>query len=252
MSQTKPENIELFEDAGPDLQPGLQPTAPSVPIRTSRLTVCRRCLAENAPGEQSCRKCGAFLPGNATRLVHGGRRRRVLELPDEVREAIELKRRLIADDLGGEASLSQLQRDLLERYLSLDALAAFQAAELSRGGMLTAHGRTRALFSAFLATCDKQVKLASLLGFERREKRAPTMAEYLEQLEAREATGRREEEARVDAYLEQLDAHESARSSPGGARAPHGEDAAAPPDRELLTSQDATDEAPGAPDEGQT
>jgi hypothetical protein len=83
--------------------------------------------------------------------------------------------------------LSQLQRDVLERYTNLDALASFQAGELARGGMLTASGKTRALFSAFLATVDKQVKLAQLLGLERREKAVPSMAEYLALLEAREA-----------------------------------------------------------------
>lgn len=121
-------------------------------------------------------------------LVHGLRSHQGLALPEELREALEARRRAIVSDLGGEDGLTQTRRDLLARYLDLVALADWQAAELARGGLMTAKGRARALFSAFLSTTDRQVKLAQLLGLERRERHIESLSDYLDALGSPDAS----------------------------------------------------------------
>lgn len=173
----------------PDVQRGVQRDTANVGIVPAGLVVCRKCGQVNTRGEDRCLRCKSYVKGSAVQLVHGLRRRPGLELPEEVREAIAEKRQAIAADLGGEAALSQLQRDVLDRYLDLDGLASFQAAELARHGMTTSKGRARALFSAFLQTTDRQVRLAQLLGLERRERAVPSLSDYLDELNVREEQG---------------------------------------------------------------
>ena len=202
-----------------DLQPGLQRLTASADGATVGLVVCRRCGQQSNRGEFRCWHCQSYIKGCAPQLVHGLRRRASLDLPAEVREALDEKRAAIASDLGGEDTLSQLQRDVLDRYLDLDGLAAFQAAELSRNGMVTAKGHARALFSAFLQTTDRQVKLAQLLGLERRERQVDSIADYLDRL-----------------------SHEAGQARPVDA----GEAIVEPPDREVLhPAEPATTAADG-------
>ena len=47
------------------------------------------------------------------------------------------------------------------------------------GGPITTKGKARALFSAYLSALDREVKLATTLGLERRSKPTPSLAQTL-------------------------------------------------------------------------
>ena len=117
---------------------------------------------------------GRFAPGNAAALVHGGRSQQVRDgqRPEQGarRRHRADKRAALLSDLGGEASLSQLQRDLIDRYLELDTLAAWLGGHLMADSPLTAKGRTRAALSAYVTVVDRVHRLATALGVTRRPK----------------------------------------------------------------------------------
>ena len=47
------------------------------------------------------------------------------------------------------------------------------------GGPVTTKGKSRSLFTGYLAVLDREVRLATTLGLERRARRVPTTSEYL-------------------------------------------------------------------------
>lgn len=88
------------------------------------------------------------------------------------------KREAIVSDLGGESALSQLQLDLVERYLELDTVASWLGGNLMADGPLTAKGRSRAALSAYLTVVDRLHRVSAALGLTRR-KRPVTLDKYL-------------------------------------------------------------------------
>jgi hypothetical protein len=125
---------------------------------------------------------GRFLPGNRAALGHGGRSSEVVRaaLPEQptVQSTLAEKRKAILADLGGEAQCSQLQLDLIDRYLELDTVAAWLGGHLVAEGPLTAKGRTRAALAAYVSAVDRVHRVATSLGLARREKRV-SLDEYL-------------------------------------------------------------------------
>lgn len=95
-----------------------------------------------------------------------------------VRGVVAKKRAAILTDLGGEAQCSQLQLDLVDRYLELDTVAAWLGGHLVAGGPLTAKGRTRAALSAYVSAVDRAQRVATALGLARRQKRV-ALDQYL-------------------------------------------------------------------------
>ena len=95
-----------------------------------------------------------------------------------VRQGLADKRAAILSDLGGEAALSRLQLDLVDRYVELDTVASRLGGNLVAEGPLTAKGRTRAALSAYLAAVDRVHRLATALGLARRQKTV-SLTQYL-------------------------------------------------------------------------
>ena len=131
--------------------------------------------AASAPTLSSGRgQDGRFRPRNRAALQHGGRSIQVASspLPGQavVRNTLAEKRAAILVDLGGEAACSQLQLDLVDRYLELDTVAAWLGGHLVAEGPLTAKGRSRAALSAYVTTVDRVQRIASTLGLARRQK----------------------------------------------------------------------------------
>ena len=81
-------------------------------------------------------------------------------------------------DLGGEDTLSQLQIDLVDRYLELDVIATWLGGNLLAEGPLTAKGRSRAALSAYLTVLDRVQRVSSALALARRP-RAVSLNQYL-------------------------------------------------------------------------
>ena len=77
------------------------------------------------------------------------------------------------------SALSQLQRDLVDRYLELDTVATWLGGNLIAEGPLTAKGRTRAALSAYVKVVDRVHRLSTALGLERHQRRVPSLSEVL-------------------------------------------------------------------------
>ena len=116
---------------------------------------------------------GTFTRGNTASVTHGGRSRQVqrAQLPAQAERRHQLaeKRAAIVDDLGGEAVLSRLQLDLVNRYLELDTVASWLGGNLVAEGPLTAKGRSRAALSAYLTVVDRLQRVSTALGLARRQ-----------------------------------------------------------------------------------
>ena len=125
---------------------------------------------------------GTFTRSNTAALKHGGRSTQVraAQLPEQAgrRPVLAKKREAIVSDLGGESALSQLQLDLVERYLELDTVASWLGGNLMADGPLTAKGRSRAALSAYLTVVDRLHRVSAALGLTRR-KRPVTLDKYL-------------------------------------------------------------------------
>ena len=126
---------------------------------------------------------GTFASRTTTALTHGGRSRQVraAQRPGqtEAPERLAERRAAIMADLGGEQQLSQLQRDLIERYIELDMVASWLGSHLVAEGPLTAKGRTRAALSAYVTVVDRIHRVGGALGVARRPKMVPDLTAYL-------------------------------------------------------------------------
>ena len=125
---------------------------------------------------------GTFAVANTFSLTHGGRSAqiRAAQLPEQagLRAELAAKRASLLTDLGGEDTLSQLQIDLVARYLELDVVATWLGGNLLAEGPLTAKGRSRAALSAYLTVLDRVQRVSSALGLARRP-RAVSLNQYL-------------------------------------------------------------------------
>ena len=77
---------------------------------------------------------------------------------------------------------------MASRYVELAALGDWFVARLIAKGPLTTADRTRQMLGSYLQVLDRQHRLASLLGLERRSQRAPSAHELLSQPHAQEET----------------------------------------------------------------
>jgi hypothetical protein len=112
---------------------------------------------------------GRFVAGNRAAVTHGLRATKYLEqLKAEASDVLRERRETLQRDLGGELGL--VKADSADAYLVTVLLTESLAQNLLAHGVLTPKGKTRAAMSAFLQVLDRQVKLATLLGLERRTK----------------------------------------------------------------------------------
>ena len=125
---------------------------------------------------------GTFAPGNIAALTHGGRSAQVraAQLPEQagLRSELAEKRTRLLTDLGGEDKLSELQIDLVDRYLELDVVAQWLGGNLLSQGPLTAKGKSRAALSSYLTVVDRVHRISTALGLARRQK-AVSLDQYL-------------------------------------------------------------------------
>jgi hypothetical protein len=72
-------------------------------------------------------------------------------------------------ELRGElGDVGVVKGSLADAFVELAAVRDYLGGRLAAEGPLTAKGRTRALLSAYLLVVDRQVRLAQVLGVERR------------------------------------------------------------------------------------
>src|SRR5262245_36850503 len=111
---------------------------------------------------------GTFAPGNVEALKHGLFSRRFqagdLAEPEHVRTALADKRDAITSDLGGADAVSELQGDMVGRYVALQLVEAGLIENIIRLGVLTPKGRQRAALGALLQVGDRLTRIAGVLG----------------------------------------------------------------------------------------
>jgi len=102
-------------------------------------------------------------------------------------EVQPLKRELaerVSTALGIDAGTPETFLGLIDAYAEARLFRQTMFHRLAEvGGAVTAKGRTRALYTAYLSALDRETKLAITLGLERRQKAAQTLADVLEQHE---------------------------------------------------------------------
>ena len=125
---------------------------------------------------------GKFAPGNVAALKSGAHseqvRSEVLQ-SEQAQAALADRRAVVEADLGGSGELSSVKRDMVRRYCELDALANWFVERLLAKGPLTTADRTRQMLGSYLQVLDRQYRLATLVGLERRAKKAPTVRELM-------------------------------------------------------------------------
>lgn len=91
----------------------------------------------------------------------------------------DLMSKVRADLVADEGAAETLQ-GLVESYVEVRLLRSSLFIRLSEtAGPVTGKGRVRSLFTAYLATVDKETRLATTLGLERRARRIPTLEEVM-------------------------------------------------------------------------
>jgi hypothetical protein len=133
---------------------------------------------------------GRFTRGNTAALVHGARSKQASALQAPLREAIISQ---VITDLGGDTSvLPTTILRLVDRFAETSLLCdAYMLFLQEQGGPIGTRGRQRAAVSGYLACLDRQMKLAQLIGLERRTKDISTMSiqQYLEHERQRQQPG---------------------------------------------------------------
>jgi len=83
-------------------------------------------------------------------------------------------------DLVADEGAAETLRGLVESYVEVRLLRSSLFIRLSEtAGPITSKGRVRSLFTAYLATVDKETRLATTLGLERRSKTLPSLEEVM-------------------------------------------------------------------------
>lgn len=154
-----PSNGPVF----PDSDPGTCPRSAPVPEPFSQSL---------APRQQRDPVTKRFLPGHTVTLKTGEYSPRVVRalLPGQEAQLAKLDGRraqLIADQ-GGEAECSQIRLDLVDSYNATVTFLEWSRQNILERGPFTSKGRTRAAVSLYLSMLDRQVKLAAMLGLDRR------------------------------------------------------------------------------------
>jgi hypothetical protein len=74
---------------------------------------------------------------------------------------------------------SAIQSDLITDYARVDTLIESVAHNIEIGGIFTAKGHARAATTLLLQLMEKRLRLAQILGLERRARPVPNLREYL-------------------------------------------------------------------------
>jgi hypothetical protein len=113
---------------------------------------------------------GRFTSGNREALIHGGRSRQASALQAPLRE--EIRGRVLSDLGIAETEATATLLALIDRFAETSLLCdAYFTWLQDQGGPIGTRGRQRAAVAGYLAVLDRQTKLATLIGLERRQKR---------------------------------------------------------------------------------
>lgn len=133
----------------------------------------RQLFQQRAASGAACAHCGqvhargrfvAGCPG--PRLVTGEHSQLVRSgavTGDE--QVLAATRQALREELG---EVGIIKGSLADAFIELGAVRDYLGGRLGAEGPLTAKGRTRALLTAYLGVVDRQVRVAQLLGLERR------------------------------------------------------------------------------------
>lgn len=128
------------------------------------------------PRQDQDPRTGQFVEGNKAAVKHGLTPRGGLtKLDGELAE----RRAAVVADLGGEDALSTIAESTIHRYVVADALLSWMEGNLLAEGVITPKGKRRAMHNAYLAQLDRVVKLANMLGLDRKARSAPTLHEVM-------------------------------------------------------------------------
>jgi hypothetical protein len=121
---------------------------------------------------------GKFVPGNLAAA-------RTLERAETFWEAVEPAKvemvERIRQDLALDGAAAATLESVVDGFAEASLLRRSLFVRLAQaGGAVTARGRTRAAFGAYLAALDRERRLALDLGLERRGRDAESLVEYLE------------------------------------------------------------------------
>ena len=127
----------------------------------------------------SVRDGGRFTPGNVDAGKDLARSVAFWNAVQSARDAIVA--RVTADHA---QSAPETQQRLFGAYAGASLFReSMEIRLIESGGPITNKGRTKALFKAYLSALDREMKLAQVIGLERKAKRAQSLAEVLEQHE---------------------------------------------------------------------
>jgi hypothetical protein len=115
---------------------------------------------------------GALKSGAFSQQVSRG-------LGPDAKADLDTRRAQILADKGGRESLSQLTVDGIEKAVTVHALLNHVGNKLVADGLFGERGRPRPALAAYCQLLDRWVRLATLLGLERRPKDAQTLDAYL-------------------------------------------------------------------------
>ncbi len=165
------EKLNEIEDVGVNLQRDVQAAAEigaaAEPAPTERAETCGAPFSQNAtrgrnPGWFVAGRPGpALKTGEHSRLVRSG-------IVNGQGEAMAGARRELRKELG---DLGIVKASLADAFVELDAVRNYLGGRLGAESPLTTKGRQRALLTAYLGVVDRQVRLAQVLGIERRARR---------------------------------------------------------------------------------
>lgn len=150
------------------------PAAASEPFAESSASgaVCAHCHRVHPRGRFLAGCPGpALRTGEHSALVRSG-------AADGREDAVAAARLELRAQLG---DVGVVKGSLSDSFVELDAVRNYLGGRLAAEGPLTARGRTRALLSAYLAVVDRQVRLAQVLGIERRNRPAESAADIIAQ-----------------------------------------------------------------------
>jgi|KBSMisStaDraftv2_1062788.scaffolds.fasta_scaffold09349_2 hypothetical protein len=179
---TDPTRTGAFD--APDAQAGGQQTAPNQENGAgdgpaSDTVTCASCGRQNPVGLSRCR-CGCWLLGNPGNLKHGAYAR--TKPTDVLMTADELMTGLLVDQ-GGADEMSTLQRSVAANLRDCVILLALNKRTIVEKGVDDPAGRRA--HDRYLAALDRFLRLAAVLGVDRKAKNVGSLTaqEYIRRLD---------------------------------------------------------------------
>jgi hypothetical protein len=162
-------NVNTMEDltVGQVLSAGIAPENAQEP------TVCEA-VSEIAPPNQERGANGQFMVGNSAARRHGLYSQ---QLQEDAAPWRAEQMAAIRADLGED--VSTLKAHTVEQLGTVLVILRFLGGNLMAEGPLTGKGKSRAATTTYLQTVDRYMRLASMLGLERKAKPVASLEDVL-------------------------------------------------------------------------